>query len=172
VGEPKWLTERELRVWEDFLAVSAKLDRRLEQQLKDEAGMSHAQYEVLVRLGRAPGGELRMTELADAALTSKSGLTYQVTQLEKAGLVRRRSCETDVRGVIASLTDEGREKLREAAPAHVTLVRELFIDGLPATQFAGLAAALSILSARLRHEADAGPAAASGSGQMADQLES
>ncbi|MEN3265863.1 MarR family transcriptional regulator [Pseudonocardia sp.] len=171
MGEPKWLTERELRVWEDLLAVSARLDRRVEQQLKDEAGLSHAQYEVLVRLGRAPGGELRMTELADAALTSKSGLTYQVTQLEKAGLVRRRSCETDVRGVVASLTDGGREKLREAAPGHVTLVRELFIDGLPAAQFAGLAAALSILSARLRDEAGPGPAAASGSAQVAGTVE-
>ena len=150
MGEPEWLDERELETWEGFLAAGTLLNRRIEQQLKDDAGLSHPQYEVLVRLDRAHDGELRMTELAGVALTSKSGLSYQVTQLEKAGLVRRRSCATDVRGVVAAITDEGRAKLRSAAPGHVTLVRELFLGGLTSRQFDGLADGVGALVARLQ----------------------
>ena len=97
MAETRWLDERELAAWQGFLAVSAILNRRVEQQLKDVAGLSHPQYEVLARLSAAPGGALRMTELAGVALTSKSGLTYQVAQLEKAGLVRREACASDDR---------------------------------------------------------------------------
>jgi DNA-binding MarR family transcriptional regulator len=154
MGEPEWLDEHELETWEGFLAAGTILNRRIEQHLKDEAGLSHPQYEVLVRLERAPDGELRMTELAGAALTSKSGLSYQVTQLEKAGLVRRRSCDTDIRGVVATITDEGRAKLDSVAPGHVTLVRELFLDGLTNRQFAGLADGVGALVERLRATAD------------------
>jgi DNA-binding MarR family transcriptional regulator len=152
MAEPEWLDERELKTWEGFLAAGTVLNRRIEQQLKDDAGLSHPQYEVLVRLERAPDGELRMTELAGAALTSKSGLSYQVTQLEKAGLVRRRSCDTDVRGVVATITDEGRAKLETAAPGHVALVRELFLGGLTRQQFAGLAEGVGALVERLSEE--------------------
>jgi DNA-binding MarR family transcriptional regulator len=150
MAEPKWLDARELAAWEGFLAVTTILNRRVEQQLKDDAGLSHPQYEVLVRLSVAPGGELRMTELAGAALTSKSGLTYQVAQLEKAGFVRRRSCESDERGVVATLTDEGWQKIRESAPGHATLVRELFLEGLTRKQFTGFAEGIAALKQRLR----------------------
>ncbi|MEU4295592.1 MarR family transcriptional regulator [Kribbella sp. NPDC026596] len=88
---PNGLSQREPQTWRTFLGVSTLLNHRVEQQLKDRAGQSHPQYEVLARLANAPDGELRMTELAGVALTSKSGLSYQVTQLEKAGLVRRSS---------------------------------------------------------------------------------
>jgi DNA-binding MarR family transcriptional regulator len=150
VDKPRWLDERELRAWRDLLMVGSMVDRLVEQQLKDEAGLSHAQYEVLARLSEAPGGELRMTELAGVAVTSKSGLTYQVGQLEKAGLVRRRSCERDVRGVLAGLTDAGWVKLRETAPGHAARVRELFVEGLDSGQFADLADGLAALAAHLR----------------------
>ena len=78
-----------MRAWQAFLAAGALLDRRLDQQLRQEAGLSHAHYEILVRLAAAPDGELRMGDLADALYTTRSGLTYQITRLEKAGLVRR-----------------------------------------------------------------------------------
>ncbi|GAA4590950.1 MarR family transcriptional regulator [Planotetraspora phitsanulokensis] len=149
MDEPAWLDEHELSAWQAFLATGAIINRLVEQQLKDDSGLSHSQYEVLVRLSDAPDGELRMTELAGAAFTSKSGLTYQVAQLEKAGLVRRRACPTDVRGVIASLTDEGWAALRAAAPGHAALVREVFVSGLSREEFAGLASGLSALLGRL-----------------------
>jgi DNA-binding MarR family transcriptional regulator len=150
MAEPKWLDARELAAWEGYLEVSTMLNRRVEQQLKDDAGLSHPQYEVLARLSAAPGGELRMTELAGAALTSKSGLTYQVAQLEKTGLVRRRSCESDERGIIACLTEAGWEKLRESAPGHAALVRSLFLDGLTSEQFTAFAEGVEAIRQRLR----------------------
>ncbi|MER5636166.1 MarR family transcriptional regulator [Kitasatospora sp. NPDC002227] len=147
---PRWLDEDEMAAWRGFVAASNLINRRLEQQLKEDAGLSHTQYEVLVHLSAAPDGSLRMTDLADRLVTSKSGLTYQITQLEKAGLVRRRSCASDVRGVFAELTPEGREALRAAAPGHVAAVREVLIDVLSREQLTGLAESLGAVSARLR----------------------
>ena len=148
MGAVKWLDEDEMRAWHSFLAAGALIDRLVDAQLKEAVGLSHPQYEILVRLAEAPGGELRMTELAGTLLTSKSGLTYQVTQLEKAGLVERRSCPSDVRGVLAVLTEAGRWLLERAAPGHVTLVRELLIDVLSPDQLATLADALGEVSRR------------------------
>ena len=148
MGAVKWLDEDEMRAWHSFLAAGALIDRLVDAQLKEAVGLSHPQYEILVRLAAAPDGELRMTELADTLLTSKSGLTYQVTQLEKAGLVERRSCPSDVRGVLAVLTEAGRHRLEQAAPGHVTLVRELLIDVLTPGQLATLADALGEVSRR------------------------
>ncbi|MFK0234720.1 MarR family winged helix-turn-helix transcriptional regulator [Streptomyces vinaceus] len=150
MAETRWLDEREMRAWSGFLAASALVNRRLDQQLKDDSGLSHPQYEILVRLSAAPDGELRMTELANGLINSKSGLTYQVTQLEKAGLVRRRSCPSDVRGVFAVLTDAGRARLEEAAPGHVAMVREALIDVLTPAQLEALADGLGEVSRRLR----------------------
>jgi DNA-binding MarR family transcriptional regulator len=148
VSETKWLDDREMRAWQAFLTAGALVARRVEQQLKEQAGLSHLQYEVLVRLSAAEGGELRMRELADSVLTSKSGLTYQVGQLETAGLVRRRICESDVRGVLACLTDAGRARLAEIAPGHVATVREYLIDLLDREQLAHLAEALGKVADR------------------------
>jgi DNA-binding MarR family transcriptional regulator len=148
MGAVKWLDEDEMRAWHSFLAAGALIDRLVDAQLKEAVGLSHPQYEILVRLAGAPDGELRMTELAGTLLTSKSGLTYQVTQLEKAGLVERRSCPSDVRGVLAVLTEAGRRLLEQAAPGHVTLVRELLIDVLTPDQLATLADALGEVTRR------------------------
>ncbi|GAA2619108.1 MarR family winged helix-turn-helix transcriptional regulator [Streptomyces axinellae] len=150
MAETRWLDEREMAAWHGFLEATSRVSRRLEQQLKDDAGLSHAQYEILVRLGDAPDGEVRMTELAEGLFTSKSGLTYQVSQLEKRGLVRRRSCPTDVRGVLAVLTTEGRDTLRSAAPGHVAAVREALIDVLRPDELDVMAEALGRVGARLR----------------------
>ncbi|MFD4318749.1 MarR family winged helix-turn-helix transcriptional regulator [Streptomyces sp. NPDC058548] len=150
MDEPRRLSQVEMRAWQGFLVASSLMSRRVEQQLKNDEGLSHPQYEVLVRLSETPDGELRMSELADAVLTSKSGLTYQITRLEKAGLVRRRDCPTDVRGTFAVLTEEGRRALHQATPGHLALVRELFIDALAPEQLALLADALETVGHRLR----------------------
>jgi DNA-binding MarR family transcriptional regulator len=148
--EPRWLSEQEMRAWTGFLTAGALIERRVEQQLKEDSGLSHTQYEILVRLADAPDGSLRMTELAEALLNSKSGLTYQITQLEKAGLTERRSCPTDVRGVFAVLTEAGRKRLEAAAPGHVAVVRDALIDVLTPEQVAVLAEGLGEVARRLR----------------------
>jgi len=146
VGE---LRRRDQRAWHDFREAASIIHRLVEQHLKYEAGLSHAQWEVLSRLSAAPGGELRMTELKDAAVISKTGLTYQVRQLEEVGLVRRRVCESDGRGILAGLTPHGWAKVRELAPKHATLLHELFVNGLDRDRFAALAEGLAALSMHL-----------------------
>lgn len=149
---PRWLDEQEQRAWLTFLTTTALLNRRLEQQLERDCGLSHLQYEILVRLSAAPAHELRMSELAVALLDSKSKLTYQIDRLEQAGLVRRRSCPGDMRAVYAVLTEAGRHTLERAAPGHVTAVRELFLDPLTPEQLTAIAEGLGAVGRRLRGE--------------------
>ncbi|MYS80902.1 MarR family winged helix-turn-helix transcriptional regulator [Embleya scabrispora] len=150
MSEPRWLDDLEMAAWQGFVEAGHRVDRALERQLKDEAGLSHPQYEILVHLSGAPDGELRMAELAEKLITSKSGITYQVAQLEKLGLVRRRACPDQPRGVFAVLTEQGAIRLRGAAPAHVERVREVLIDVLDREQLAVLAEALGMVGRRLR----------------------
>jgi DNA-binding MarR family transcriptional regulator len=149
MNEPRWLDQDQMRAWLAFVTAGPLLDRLLDQQLRRDAGLSHLQYLILVRLSAAPDGALRMTELADSLAATKSGLTYQVEQLEKAGLVCRRTCPHDTRGVLAVLTNDGRRRLEESAPGHVAAVRELFIDVLTPEQLAAIADGLGEVSRRL-----------------------
>lgn len=145
-----WLNDEEMAAWLTFLEVSHLLDRAIEQQLRQDADISHAQFEVLNRLAATGAGRLRMSELADLIVVSRSGLTYQVTQLEKAGLVRREKCPGDDRGVVAVLTPAGRAALERAAPGHVRLVRHALIDALTPAQLPVIAEGLASARARLR----------------------
>ncbi|GAA4721499.1 MarR family winged helix-turn-helix transcriptional regulator [Phytohabitans rumicis] len=134
MSKVKWLDQHEQQAWITFVTASALLNRVLDQQLRADAGLSHAQYGILTRLADAPDGSMRMLALAEALAVTKSGLTYQVAQLEKDGLVAREACTTDDRGVIATITELGMELVRRAAPGHVALVRELLIDALTPQQ--------------------------------------
>lgn len=147
--DQRWLDPGEMAAWLAFLEVSHRLDRVIEQQLRRDAGLSHAQYEILSRLESAPGGQLRMSDLADVIIVSRSGLTYQVTQLEKAGLVRRGKCPSDDRGVLAILTPDGRTALLRAATGHLRVVREYLIDALTPAQLTALTDALEAARTRL-----------------------
>ena len=148
--EAPWLDDAEMAAWLALLEVSHRLDRVIEQQLRQDAGLSHAQYEILSRLASAPAGRLRMSELADVIIVSRSGVTYQVTQLERAGLVRREKDTGDERGVLAVLTADGRAALLRAAPGHVRVVRHYLIDALSPAQRSELAQGLAAARARLR----------------------
>jgi DNA-binding MarR family transcriptional regulator len=146
----RWLSAAEMAAWLAFLEVSHRLERAIEQQLKQDAGLSHPQYEILSRLAAAEGGRVRMSDLAEGVVVSRSGLTYQVTQLEKAGLARREKCPSDDRGVLAVLTAAGRRALAAAAPGHLRVVREYLIDALAPDQLAALEDGLAAARARLR----------------------
>nr|WP_107907451.1 MarR family transcriptional regulator [Streptomyces chartreusis] len=157
MADPQWLNEEEMRAWQAFVAAGSLVNRWLDQQLKDDVGITHLQYEILVRLAAAENREMRMSGLADALLNTKSGLTYQITQLEKAGLVTRRSCPSDVRAVYAVLTEAGRGMLERAAPGHVALVRKLLIDVLTPRQLATVADGLGEVVQRMQ-DGEAGTA--------------
>jgi DNA-binding MarR family transcriptional regulator len=117
------------------------LTDRLQRELQAAHGLSLADYEILVRLAEAPERRLRMSELAEVTLSSRSRLSHQISRLEEAGVVSRVECTSDRRGFFAVLTDHGWSVLVEAAPSHVTSVREHFVDQLSAEEFAALGAA-------------------------------
>lgn len=150
------LSAEENRAWTALRTTYALLHQRMDHQLKRDAGVSHLQYEILSRLAAAPGRELRMASLACAVGNSKSGLTYQVGQLEQAGLVSRRTCESDVRAVWAVLTDSGAARVESAARGYVGLVRSLLVDALTAEQLTALADGLGEANRRMRADGQGG----------------
>ncbi|MFC5832464.1 MarR family winged helix-turn-helix transcriptional regulator [Nonomuraea insulae] len=148
--DPRWLDATEMAAWRAFLSTSHLLERRIEEQLKAAAGLTHPQYEILVRLADAPGRQMRMTELARGVVVSKSALTYQVTQLEKAGLVERANCPSDDRGVLAVLTEAGMGCLRRVAPGHLEVVRAYLIDRLSREELHAMTSAMQKTEEALR----------------------
>jgi DNA-binding MarR family transcriptional regulator len=123
-------TELELDAWRGFLRTHATLVRELDEELTERHGLPLSSYDVLIQLDHAPDGMLRMSQLADAVLLSRSGLSRLVTRLEKQSLLERLECENDARGAFAAITDAGREKLAEARVTHRAGVRERFLDKL------------------------------------------
>jgi len=134
MAEPRWLDEKEQQAWRAFIAAQRVVNGRIEQQLQRDAGMPHTYFEILVRLAEASGGRLRMSELAVSTLGSRSRLSHAVNRLEKVGWVRREGIESDRRGQVAILTEEGRQKLKETAPGHVETVRQAVFDALTEEQ--------------------------------------
>jgi DNA-binding MarR family transcriptional regulator len=137
-GEPRWLDADEQKAWRAWLYSTLLLQDRLDRELTRETGISHAYYEILVQLSEAPGRTLRMSQLADRSLSSRSRLSHAVSRLEERGWVRRQVCEEDGRGALAVLTDEGFAALEAAAPVHVEGVRSHLFDQLSDAQVAAL----------------------------------
>jgi DNA-binding MarR family transcriptional regulator len=129
-GEPRWLDADEQKAWRAWLYSTQLLQERLNAELQHDAGISHPYYEILVQLSETPGRMLRMSELADRSLSSRSRLSHAVSRLEERGWIRRQVCEEDARGQLAVLTDEGFAALEAAAPIHVESVRKHLFDQL------------------------------------------
>jgi len=131
-------SREELAAWRAFLRAHAVITRALEAELVAEQDLPLASYDVLVQLAEAPGHRLRMTELADAVLLSRSGVTRLVDRLEKAGLVARCRVEGDGRGVAAELTSDGLARLRVASRTHLAGVARHFAARLDPDDLAAL----------------------------------
>lgn len=129
-------TGSELDAWRSFLRAHARIVRVLETELVAEHPLSLGGYDVLVQLAEAPERRLRMAELADAVLLSRSGVTRLVDRLEVAGMVTRERFTGDGRGVVAVLTTKGVDTLREAARTHLAGVVRHFIDHFDTTELA------------------------------------
>jgi DNA-binding MarR family transcriptional regulator len=122
------LNPEQLGAWRGFLRAHAGLTKKLDADLVREHGLPLTSYEVLLFLNDSPEGQMRMSELADGVLLSRSGLTRLVDRLERDGLLRRERCAEDARGWFAAITDEGRELFRHARRTHLDGVRELFLS--------------------------------------------
>src|SRR5918995_59430 len=123
----RWLSDAEQCAWRTHLDVSRLLMHQLEKDLQP-FGLTMNDYEILVNLSESGEHRMRMSDLAASTLQSKSRLSHQITRMEKAGLVRRESCESDKRGLSAVPTEEGWGTMRRVAPDHVDSVRRHFTD--------------------------------------------
>jgi DNA-binding MarR family transcriptional regulator len=133
------LSAAELAAWRGMLETHSVMISRLDAELERDHGLPLTSYEVLMYLGDSEHGKLRMGELADKLLLSRSGITRLVDRLQREGLVARERCEDDGRGYYAVLTDDGRAKLAAARPAHLDGVRRHFLSRLRPDDLAGLA---------------------------------
>jgi DNA-binding MarR family transcriptional regulator len=127
-----------------------------------EHDLSAAEFEALLRLGRTPGGSLRMSDLATQTLLTTSGITRVVDRLERAGLVERRACPTDRRGLFAQVTRAGRERLEAVLPGHVELIDTWLTGLLTPGQLDALLAGLRVVRDAVRPDATAGVSTTNG----------
>jgi DNA-binding MarR family transcriptional regulator len=144
-----WLDQREQQAWRDFLAMHAHVTERLRRSMQHDAGLSDADYGVLVNLSEAPKGRMRVYELGQALLWEKSRLSHQLKRMADRGLVTREECPTDARGTFAVLTPAGRAAIKAAAPKHAAEVRQAFIDALTPAQLDALSDISSSVLAHL-----------------------
>jgi DNA-binding MarR family transcriptional regulator len=140
------LDEREMSAWHALIRAHNRVVRKLEAELEAEHGLTLPAYEVLAHLSDAPDAQLRMSELAQHAVLTPSGLTRLVDKLAREGLVRRDKCSADARVVYAVLTPLGRRRLEAAYPTHLRGVRAHLIDLLTPVQQEALSDALGELS--------------------------
>jgi DNA-binding MarR family transcriptional regulator len=122
------LDEEELAAWRGMLRAHAELVRELDAELAREHEMPLSSYEVLLYLNDSAEGRMRMSELADSVLLSRSGLTRLVDRLERQGLLKRERCESDARGLFAEITPEGRKVFAAARKTHLDGVRRVFLS--------------------------------------------
>jgi len=139
--------ERGFAAWRSLLNAHASLMRELSTDLAMKAHLPLGDFDVLAQLAHA-GGELRMTELAAKAFSSRSAMTRRVDRLVEEGLVRRTGSVSDGRGVVVTLTDAGLSRLAEAVPVHLQRVSTLFIERLDDEELAVLERALDKVSLR------------------------
>lgn len=156
-GETRWLSSQEQRAWRAYLRATRLVEAALDRDLAAH-GTQLSEYEVISMLSEAPEGRLRMSNLADLVVQSRSRITHTAARLEKRGLVRREACLNDRRGVELVLTDEGRAAIEQIAKEHVESVRANLIDIVSAEEFLTLGDTLRKVRDALASEGQAGDA--------------
>ena len=144
------LSDGRRRSWRAYIEGSLRLITQLDDELRQTTGLTLADYHVLVLLSDVPERRLRMGELAERMVFSPSRLTYQISSMEKRGLVARESCPEDRRGSLAVLTAKGLQALRDSAPEHLASVRRHFLDDFDDDEVAFLGRVFTRLGQRFR----------------------
>ena len=147
----KWLNPREMKAWRSYIIASRRLLDALDLDLSGH-DLSMADYEVLALLSEAPDRRMRMTELADLAMVSKSRLSHRMKVMEKIGWVKRQACDVDKRGSWAVMTDKGWKAIVKAAPDHVASVRNRLIDHLTAKDQEDISKIFERIQSNLRNQ--------------------
>ncbi|GIH91416.1 MarR family winged helix-turn-helix transcriptional regulator [Planobispora siamensis] len=142
---PGEISSEELVVWRMLQRAQVRITRLLETDLLVEHDLALASYDVLTQLSEAPERRLRMNDLAERVLLSRSGLTRLIDRLQRDGLVQREACASDARGLFAVLTDAGALRLAEATPTYLRGIRTRFLDVLDADELRQCAAMLTKL---------------------------
>ncbi|HYQ62857.1 MarR family winged helix-turn-helix transcriptional regulator [Actinophytocola sp.] len=132
--EPRWLADEERQTWLALVGMLIRLPSALDAQLQQDAGLNHFEYQVLAALSELPDRTIRMSELAMLANGSLSRMSHVVNRLEKRGWVRRTPDPADGRYTLATLTEDGWQKVVDTAPGHVAAVRRLVFDPLTRAQ--------------------------------------
>jgi DNA-binding MarR family transcriptional regulator len=151
VLKTRWLNDKERRAWRNFSLMQLQLFALLGRELASD-GLSHPDYLVLAHLSDCPNNQARLVELGHDLGWEKSRVSHHVTRMEKRGLVGRIKCPTDQRGWFVTITNTGRAAIADAAPAHVTAVRNYFIDLLTDQELSTLDAIASKVLAQLPAE--------------------
>ena len=147
------LSAEQLGAYFALVEVSSLLQYAVDEHLRADGGLSYVQFQILARLVDAPEGRLRMTDLADGVVYSRSGLTYQAGLLDKRGLITRSPSPDDERSVIVTVTDAGRALIAHVLPGHVDRVRQLLFEPMTGKDLA----ALSTVLGRVRDHMRASP---------------
>ncbi len=152
---PNPLSTDQLSAWRSFLTAHARVISRLEDELSREADLPLTWYEVLLLLREAPGGRLRMHQLAESRLLSRSAATRLIDRIEAAGLVERATSAADRRGTFVTLTDRGLATLRRCAPLHLRGIEEHFARHLSPEETDIIAATMTRIARRLSRPGEA-----------------
>lgn len=147
---PSALTPTQLTAYLAFTEVGSLLRPAVEKQLREAGDLSYIQFQLLARLGDAPNGRQRMTDLADGVVYSRSGLTYQAQLLEQRGLLTRAPSPDDERSTIAAITPAGQDVLQAVFPGHIATVHGLLFAPLTDQDASDLARILGAVSDHLR----------------------
>ncbi|OBK82012.1 MarR family transcriptional regulator [Mycolicibacter heraklionensis] len=146
------LSDRQAQAWGAYIESSIQLETRLDELLRERTGLTLIDYHLLMLLAGAPEQRMRMSELADRMVFSRSRITYQIDSMTKRGLTVRESAPDDRRGYRAVLTATGLKSLQQAMPQHAQSVRELFLDDLNSDELACVERVFSRLRNRLSDE--------------------
>jgi DNA-binding MarR family transcriptional regulator len=144
------LNAEQLGAYFALMEVSSILQHAVDEHLRADGDLSYVQFQILARLVDAPEGRLRMTDLADGVVYSRSGLTYQAGLLDQRGLITRAPSPEDERSVMVTVTDAGRELVAQVLPGHVDRVRQLLFEPMKGRDVAALSAVLGRVRAHMR----------------------
>ena len=152
MADPEPLTPTEEAFWRALMRVVLTLPRHLDGDMRRATGLSSSEYTVIMNLSEAREGQLRMADLANATGLSASRTTRVVDDLQKRGLVTRRTSSADARSFLAELTPQGLRKLKSSWPSHLSSVRSRVLEHIDPRTLADAAKALGAVAAQLEND--------------------